>query len=73
MFKSKTPFCHPRRQVCLESIVRAVLYCNMRKIITFGTIAIWHPLKDANQAVVDMGEGKVRYRYVLVNESHAKM
>ena len=31
------------------------------------------PLKDANQAVVDMGEGKARYRYVLVNESHAKM
>lgn len=31
------------------------------------------PLKDANHAVVDMGEGKARYRYVLVNKSHAKM
>ena len=31
------------------------------------------PLMDANQAVVDMGEGKARYQYVLVNESHAKM
>lgn len=29
------------------------------------------PLKDANQAVVDMNAGKARYRYVLVNEAHA--
>lgn len=29
------------------------------------------PLKEANQAVVDMAEGKARYRYVLVNEKHA--
>ena len=29
------------------------------------------PLKDANQAVVDMGAGKARYRHVLVNEAHA--
>ena len=29
------------------------------------------PLKDANQAVLDMAEGKARYRYVLVNEKHA--
>ncbi|PKS13060.1 hypothetical protein jhhlp_000401 [Lomentospora prolificans] len=29
------------------------------------------PLKDANQAVVDMDAGKARYRYVLVNEKHA--
>lgn len=29
------------------------------------------PLKEANQAVVDMGAGKARYRYVLVNEAHA--
>ena len=28
------------------------------------------PLKDANQAVLDMGAGKARYRYVLVNEAH---
>ena len=28
------------------------------------------PLKDANQAVVDMAAGKARYRYVLVNEKH---
>ena len=26
------------------------------------------PMKDANQAVVDMEDGKARYRYVLVNE-----
>ena len=31
------------------------------------------PLKDANQAVIDMTEGKARYRYVLVNERHAKL
>ena len=29
------------------------------------------PLKDANEAVVDMNAGKARYRYVLVNEAHA--
>jgi len=29
------------------------------------------PLKEANQAVIDMGDGKARYRYVLVNEAHA--
>lgn len=29
------------------------------------------PLKEANQAVRDMTEGKARYRYVLVNEAHA--
>lgn len=29
------------------------------------------PMKDANQAVVDMDDGKARYRYVLVNEKHA--
>ena len=26
------------------------------------------PMKDANQAVVDMNDGKARYRYVLMNE-----
>jgi D-arabinose 1-dehydrogenase-like Zn-dependent alcohol dehydrogenase len=25
-------------------------------------------MKDANQAVIDMNEGKARFRYVLVNE-----
>jgi D-arabinose 1-dehydrogenase-like Zn-dependent alcohol dehydrogenase len=29
------------------------------------------PMKDANQAVVDMERGDARYRYVLVNEKHA--
>jgi alcohol dehydrogenase (NADP+) len=29
------------------------------------------PLKDANNAIVDMENGKARYRYVLVNEKHA--
>ncbi|KAI9845112.1 MAG: hypothetical protein M1838_001901 [Thelocarpon superellum] len=28
------------------------------------------PLKDANQAVKDLADGKPRYRYVLVNEAH---
>jgi alcohol dehydrogenase (NADP+) len=27
-------------------------------------------MKDANQAIVDLEEGKARYRYVLVNEQH---
>ncbi|KAI1655833.1 NADP-dependent alcohol dehydrogenase C [Daldinia decipiens] len=30
------------------------------------------PLKDANQAIIDMEEGKARYRYVLVNENFGK-
>ncbi|KAL2865858.1 NAD(P)-dependent alcohol dehydrogenase [Aspergillus lucknowensis] len=28
------------------------------------------PMKNANKAIVDMHEGKARYRYVLVNEEH---
>jgi len=28
------------------------------------------PMKNANQAVIDMEAGKARYRYVLVNEKH---
>ncbi|KAM0330152.1 hypothetical protein ACHAQA_004325 [Verticillium albo-atrum] len=28
------------------------------------------PLKEANQVIVDMEEGKARFRYVLVNEKH---
>lgn len=31
------------------------------------------PLKDANQAIIDMEAGHARYRYVLVNEKHAKL
>ncbi|KAI0199192.1 zinc-binding dehydrogenase [Astrocystis sublimbata] len=30
------------------------------------------PLKEANQAVLDMADGKARYRYVLVNENFEK-
>ncbi|KAI1101935.1 NADP-dependent alcohol dehydrogenase C [Jackrogersella minutella] len=30
------------------------------------------PLKDANQVIVDMEEGKARYRYVLLNENYGK-
>lgn len=30
------------------------------------------PMKDANAAIVDMEEGKARYRYVLVNEKHVE-
>ncbi|RAL58363.1 hypothetical protein DID88_006043, partial [Monilinia fructigena] len=29
------------------------------------------PMKDANQAIIDMDAGNARYRYVLVNEKHA--
>ncbi|CAH0022463.1 unnamed protein product [Clonostachys rhizophaga] len=31
------------------------------------------PLSDANQAIIDMEAGKARFRYVLVNEKHAKI
>lgn len=30
------------------------------------------PLKDANRAIIDMENGDARYRYVLVNEDHAR-
>jgi alcohol dehydrogenase (NADP+) len=30
------------------------------------------PMKEANQAVLDMDKNKARYRYVLVNEKHAE-
>jgi alcohol dehydrogenase (NADP+) len=30
------------------------------------------PLKEANKALIDMEEGKARYRYVLVNENFGK-
>lgn len=30
------------------------------------------PLKEANQAVLDMSANKARYRYVLVNEGHVQ-
>ncbi|KAI0404450.1 zinc-binding dehydrogenase [Xylaria palmicola] len=30
------------------------------------------PMKEANEAIVDMEEGKARYRYVLVNEDFGK-
>ncbi|KAF7549079.1 hypothetical protein G7Z17_g6636 [Cylindrodendrum hubeiense] len=29
------------------------------------------PLSEANQAIIDLEQGKARYRYVLVNEKHA--
>lgn len=31
-----------------------------------------YPMKEANKAVVDFEAGKPRYRFVLVNEEHAK-
>ncbi|KAI8824996.1 putative NADP-dependent alcohol dehydrogenase C 2 [Fimicolochytrium jonesii] len=39
-----------------------------------GHVKPWiqtRPLKDANQAVLDMEDGQAKYRYVLVNEKHA--
>ena len=30
------------------------------------------PMRDANQAIVDMEQGKARYRYVLCNEDNIK-
>lgn len=31
------------------------------------------PMKEANQAIVDMEAGKARYRYVLENDEHARL
>lgn len=30
------------------------------------------PLKEANQAIIDMDSGNARYRYVMVNKARAK-
>ncbi|GAB7355701.1 hypothetical protein MBLNU459_g6402t3 [Dothideomycetes sp. NU459] len=46
----------------------------MLKLAADNKIKPWvqkRNMKDANQAVLDMEEGKARYRYVLVNEKHA--
>ncbi|KAI7785970.1 nadp-dependent alcohol dehydrogenase [Diaporthe eres] len=47
----------------------------MLKLAVEKKIKPWvqaRPLKEANQVVVDMGAGKARYRYVLVNENYGK-
>lgn len=47
----------------------------MLKFVAEKKIKPWiqeRPMKEANKAVVDMDGGKARYRYVLVNEKHAK-
>lgn len=48
---------------------------DMLKLAAEKKIQPWiqeRPLKDANQAIIDMEEGKARYRYVLVNENYGK-
>jgi len=43
----------------------------MFKLVAEKNIQPWIeeiPMKDANKAIVDMEDGKARYRYVLVNE-----
>lgn len=48
---------------------------DMLQLFADKGIKTWNqniPMKDANKAVVDMDAGKARYRYVLVNEKHAK-
>lgn len=47
----------------------------MLKLAADKKIKPWvqlRPLKDANQVVLDMEDGKARYRYVLVNENYGK-
>lgn len=48
----------------------------MLQVAAKSQVKTWinlRPMKDANQAVVDMDEGKARYRFVLVNEKHANL
>lgn len=43
----------------------------MLQLAADNKIRAWvekRPMKEANQTIVDMAEGKARYRYVLVNE-----
>lgn len=47
----------------------------MLQLAADNKIKTWvqeRPLKEANQAVIDMEKGKARYRYVLVNENFGK-
>ncbi len=49
---------------------------DIKKMLAFAEKHHIHPMiheismKDANKAVVDLKEGKARFRYVLVNEKH---
>ncbi|KAH6885363.1 zinc-binding dehydrogenase [Thelonectria olida] len=48
----------------------------MLELVVEKNVKPWvekRPLQDANQAIVDLEEGKPRYRYVLVNEKHAEI
>lgn len=49
---------------------------DIQKMLEFAAehkVKAWieeRPMGDANKAIVDMDEGKARYRYVLVNEKN---
>lgn len=46
---------------------------DMLKFFAEKGVKSWNnnvPMSKANQAIVDMEDGKARYRYVLVNEKH---
>ncbi|OCL06672.1 hypothetical protein AOQ84DRAFT_378388 [Glonium stellatum] len=48
----------------------------MLKVAAEKKVVPWiqkRPMRDANQAIVDMEAGKARYRYVLVNEDNSKL
>jgi len=48
---------------------------NMLDLFAKTGVRTWNnnvPMKDANQAIVDLEDGKARYRYVLCNEDHIK-
>lgn len=48
---------------------------DMLKFFAEKGVKTWNnnvPMREANQAIVDMEAGKARYRYVLVNEKHNK-
>ena len=48
---------------------------DMLKFFAEKNVKTWNnniPMSQANKAIVDMEDGKARYRYVLVNEKHLK-
>lgn len=48
---------------------------DMFKLVEEKKVKAWieqRPMKEANQAIVDMDNGKARYRYTLVNENFGK-
>jgi alcohol dehydrogenase (NADP+) len=63
------PFIHGRKNFTGSTIGSVSEIREMFELAAAKNVQPWiqeRPMSDANEAIVDMGEGKARYRYVLV-------